>query len=178
MKKQFLILASAITCLLAACSTANFAYYDDIYSSSGEKSAQTVKSATAQTINNNATVEADSIIYETDENGNLLRTLTYYPGSTEPVITTYMEVVEDEAATPTYSSGGGSSYSYDPDDYYDYCSSSRIRRFYNNYYTGWSYYDPYFTNMYWYDYYPSNWGLSIYMGYNWWWPNYYYRPYY
>ena len=97
MKKQFLILASAITCLLAACSTANFAYYDDIYSSSGEKSAPTVKSTPAQTANNNATVEADSIIYETDENGNLLRTLTYYPGSTEPVITTYMEVADGDA---------------------------------------------------------------------------------
>ena len=177
MKKQFFILARAITCLLAACSTANFAYYDDIYSSSDEKSAPTEKSATAQTDNINATMEADSIIYETDENGNLLRTLTYYPGSTEPVVTTYMEVVDEpESTTTTY--GSGSSYSYDPDDYYDYCYSSRIRRFYNNYNTGWSYYDPYFTNMYWYDYYPSNWGLSIYMGYNWWWPNYYYRPYY
>ena len=116
MKKQFLILASAITCLLAACSTANFAYYDDIYSSSGEKSAPTVKAATAQTADNNATVEADSIIYETDENGNLLRTLTYYPGSTEPVITTYMEIA-DEQETTTASYGSGSSYAYDPDDY-------------------------------------------------------------
>ena len=143
MKKQFLILASAITCLLAACSTANFAYYDDIYSSSGEKSAQTVKSSPAQTANNNATVEADSIIYETDENGNLLRTLTYYPGSTEPVITTYMEVADEQETTaPTYASG--SSYAYDPDDYYDYYYTSRLRRFHNNYYTGWGYYDPYF----------------------------------
>ena len=133
MKKQFLIFASAITCLLAACSTANFAYYDDIYSSSGEKSAQTVKSSAPQTVNNNTAVEADSIIYETDENGNLLRTLTYYPGSTEPVITTYMEVVDEQETTaPTYASG--SSYSYDPDDYYDYYYTSRIRRFHNNYY--------------------------------------------
>lgn len=178
MKKQFLIFASAIICLLAACSTANFAYYDDIYSSSGEKSAKTLKPAAAQTANNNATVEADSIIYETDENGNLLRTLTYYPGSTEPVITTYMEVADEQESTaPAYASGG-SSYTYDPDDYYDYYYSSRIRRFHNNYYTGWGYYDPYFTNMYWYDYYPSSWGLSIYMGYNWWWPSYCYRPYY
>ena len=176
MKKQFLILASAIICLLAACSTANFAYYDDIYSSSGEKKAATVKTTPAQSVAKNATVEADSIIYETDENGNLLRTLTYYPGSTEPVVTTYMEVVDEAEAAPVYSSGA--SYSYDPDDYYDYAYSSRIRRFHNNYYTGWGYYDPYFTNMYWYDYYPSSWGMSIYMGYNWWWPSYYYRPYY
>ena len=82
MKKQFLILAGAITCLLAACSTANFAYYDDIYSSSGEKSAQTVKSSTAQTANNNATVEADSIIYETDENGNVYVTFAVTEFST------------------------------------------------------------------------------------------------
>ena len=177
MKKQFLILACATICLLTACSTANFAYYDDIYSSSGEKSAQTVTPASPKMAQNNTTVEADSIIYETDENGNLLRTLTYYPGSSEPVVTTYMEVADEQAAT-TASYGSSGSYSYDPDDYYDYSYSSRIRRFHNNYYTGWSYYDPYFTNMYWYDYCPSNWGLSIYMGYNWWWPSYYYRPYY
>ena len=172
MKKQILIVLSVVTGLLSACSTANFAYYDDIYSSSGEKVAQTAKSVPTQTTAAKPAVEADSIIYETDENGNLLRTLTYYPGSTEPVVTTYMEVVDDSTSAPVATSGN-----YDPDDYYDYAYASRIRRFHTNVYVGWGYYDPFFTNMYWYDYQPASWGISIYMGYNWWWPGYY-RPYY
>ena len=110
MKKQFLIVLSVVTGLLAACSTTNFAYYDDIYTSSGEKAVPTVVPKSAQSAAPTAaatatpTTEADSIIYETDENGNLLRTLTYYPGSTEPVITTYMEVAdgETEAAPPVH----------------------------------------------------------------------------
>ena len=170
MRKQFLIALTAITCLLSACSTANFAYYDDIYSSTDENKVAMANPAAAQTAVQQGTVEADSIIYETDENGNLLRTLTYYPGSSEPVITTYMEVVDGNAST-------ASSYSYDPDDYYDYCYASRIRRFHTDVYAGWGYYDPYFTNMYWYDYCPASWGISIYLGYNWWWPGYCYRPY-
>jgi hypothetical protein len=174
MKKQFLIALTAITCLFSACSTSNFAYYDDIYSSTDEKEVKTANPAPAQMATQQGTVEADSIIYETDENGNLLRTLTYYPGSSEPVITTYMEVADGVASAPA----GASSYAYDPDDYYDYSYSSRIRRFHTDVYTGWGYYDPYFTNMYWYDYCPASWGISIYMGYNWWWPSYYYRPYY
>lgn len=174
MKKQILIVLSAVTCLLAACSTANFAYYDDIYTSSGEKSAQSVNTTAATSAAQAAKVEADSIIYETDENGNLLRTLTYYPGSSEPVITTYMEVVDGETAA----TGVASTSTYDPDDYYDYSYASRISRFHTNVYLGFGYYDPFFTNMYWYDYCPASFGISIYMGYNWWWPNYYYRPYY
>lgn len=174
MKKQILIVLSAVTCLLSACSTANFAYYDDIYTSTSEETQ--VKAATpgATAAASNATVEADSIIYETDENGNLLRTLTYYPGSSEPVITTYMEVVNDDGTKSTVAVGSSG---YDPDDYYDYSYASRIRRFHTDVYAGWGYYDPYFTNLYWYDYSPASWGISIYLGYNWWWPGYCYRPY-
>jgi len=67
---------------------------------------------------------------------------------------------------------------YDEDDYYDYAYTARIRRF--HYPGGWGYYDNYYTNSYWYDYNPYSWGVSIYMGYNWWGPGYYYsgHPYY
>lgn len=175
MKKQFFIVLSVITGLLAACSTANFAYYDDIYTSTGEKAVQNAVPRAAQTSAATApdgtTMQADSIIYETDENGNLLRTLTYYPGSSEPVITYYTEVA-DSAAAAAASNG------YNPDDYYDYCYSSRLRRFHTGVSLGFGYYDPFFTNVYWYDNCPASWGISIYMGYNWWWPNYCYRPYY
>ena len=65
---------------------------------------------------------------------------------------------------------------YNNDDYYDYSYSSRIRRFY--YPSYYSYYDPYYTNLYWYDYNPFSWGISIYLGYNWWAPSYcYYSPF-
>ena len=176
MKKQILIVLSVITGLLAACSTANFAYYDDIYTSTSEKAMQKAAPNAAQTpaptAPDGTTLVADSIIYETDENGNLLRTLTYYPGSSEPVITNYTEVADSTTGA------AAGSYGYNPDDYYDYSYSSRLRRFHTDVSLGFGYYDPYFTNMYWYDYYPASWGISIYMGYNWWWPNYYYRPYY
>ena len=59
------------------------------------------------------------------------------------------------------------------DDYYDYQYSSRIRRFYTPA-IGYNYYDPFYTNSYWYDYSPASYGVSIYLGYNWWAPTYYY----
>jgi hypothetical protein len=63
------------------------------------------------------------------------------------------------------------------DDYYDYEYSSRIRRYYSPAY-GYGYYDPFYTNSYWYDYNPNSWGVSIYLGYNWWAPSsYYYQPF-
>ena len=61
-------------------------------------------------------------------------------------------------------------YYYEEDDYYDYAYTARIRRFHRPY--GWSYYDNYYTNSYWYDYNPNSWGVSIYLGYNWWGPSY------
>ena len=68
---------------------------------------------------------------------------------------------------------------YDESDYYDYAYTARIRRF-DNPVIGIGYYDDYYTNMYWYTYNPNYWGVSIYLGYNWWYPSWswYYRPYY
>ncbi len=68
---------------------------------------------------------------------------------------------------------------YDESDYYDYAYTARIRRF-DNPVIGVGYYDDYYTNMYWYTYNPNYWGVSIYLGYNWWYPSWswYYRPYY
>ncbi len=59
---------------------------------------------------------------------------------------------------------------YNPDDYYDYAYSSRIKRFHNPVYSC-SYYDPWYTNVYWYDYNPVYYGSSIYLGYSWWYPS-------
>ena len=66
---------------------------------------------------------------------------------------------------------------YSDDDYYDYAYTARIRRFYTPV-VGVGYFDDYYTNMYWYNYDPTYWGVSIYLGYRWWYPSWYYRPYY
>lgn len=58
------------------------------------------------------------------------------------------------------------------DDYYDYEYAARLRRFHSPYYNS-GYYDPFYTNTYWYTGNPYHWGLSVYLGYNWWGPSYY-----
>ncbi|MCX6291562.1 MAG: hypothetical protein NT126_07335 [Bacteroidetes bacterium] len=63
---------------------------------------------------------------------------------------------------------------YNDDDYYDYAYTARLKRFYAPAY-GYSYYDPFYTNLYWYDYNPASWGVSIYLGYHWWAPSFYYN---
>lgn len=96
---------------------------------------------------------------------------------------TPQDYVEKNYTEPDYSTteqSDGNTYItnnyYGYDDYYDYSYSSRIRRFYYPYYS--SYYDPFYTNLYWYDYNPYSWGVSIYLGYNWWAPSwYYYNPF-
>ena len=81
------------------------------------------------------------------------------------------------STTSQTTDGSGNTYVtnnyYNTDDYYDYAYSARIKRFYNPA-DGYGYYDPYYTNAYWYDYSPASYGVSIYMGYNWWAPSYYY----
>jgi len=82
--------------------------------------------------------------------------------------------------TANYSAGEGDTYinnNFYSDDYYDYAYAARLRRFHNPYCFN-SYYSDYYTNMYWYDYDPFNWGTSIYLGYNFWYPSYYYYPSY
>lgn len=66
--------------------------------------------------------------------------------------------------------------SFDYDDYYDYEYASRLRRFHNPC-PGYSYYDNYYTNSYWYTSNPYHYGVSIYMGYNFWGPSYYVHNY-
>ena len=85
------------------------------------------------------------------------------------------------SSTTRTSDGSGNTYItnnyYNSDDYYDYAYSARLRRFYTPVY-GYGYYDPFYTNSYWYDYNPVSWGVSIYLGYNWWAPSYfYYSPF-
>ena len=168
MKKLFSIALLSAACLLTACSTGSYAYYDDVYTTSQDQQykapvAQKSTTTKANQASDNV-IQPDSIIYEYDENGTLIDTKTYYPGISEPLI----EYAETSAAQPATSTGNTyiTNNYYDEDDYYDYYYTSRIRRFHRDLYCGWGYYDPFYTNLYWYDYNPYNWGVSIYMGYN------------
>jgi len=88
---------------------------------------------------------------------------------------------QSPSSTEQYSDGKGNTYitnNYNNDDYYDYEYSARLRRYYTPA-VGYGYYDPFYTNSYWYDYNPYNFGVSIYLGYNWWAPPlWYYTPFY
>ena len=169
MKKLFLIASVSLAFLLSACMTENYAFYDDVYSSSSDAQYKSAVASKGLSESNAKTTELqpDSIVYEYDEEGNLLRTQSFYAGMSEPVVKNYM------VESPTYTLS-----SYNDDDYYDYYYTSRLRRFHTGINYGWSYYDPWYTNTYWYDYNPYSWGYSIYLGYNWWWPSCYVRPYY
>jgi len=63
------------------------------------------------------------------------------------------------------------------DDYYDYAYSVRINRFHRPIY-GAGYFDDRYTNLYWYTYDPWVWGMSVYLGYDWWWWDWYGGPYF
>lgn len=76
----------------------------------------------------------------------------------------------DDASASNYSG-------YDEDSYYDYAYAARIRRFHRPS-CGWGYYNDYYTNLYWYTADPFLWGVSIYLGYDWWYPYYGCYPYY
>lgn len=67
--------------------------------------------------------------------------------------------------------------SFNYDDYYDYSYSVRIKRFHRPLY-GFGYYDDCYTNLYWYTYDPWVWGTSVYLGYDWWWWDWYGGPYF
>ena len=132
MRKLFSIVLGCAIVLLSACSTSSLAYYDDVYTTSSD--AQYGASTPTQTKSGPAELQPDSIVYEYDENGNLLDTKTYYPGQTTPTVTYYEVPVEESSYAVT---------DYD-DDCYDYYYTSRLRRFHTNLYCNYGYYDPYF----------------------------------
>ena len=154
MKKNLLFIAALGALALTSCTTTNQtrAPYDDVYYSSKDASAP------AQT-------SADQYSQDGQQNAS-------------------QDYTEKRSPQPDYTNtekSGGDTYItnnyYNSDDYYDYAYSSRLRRFYSPSYYG-GYYDPYYTNLYWYDYNPYSWGVSIYVGYNWWAPSwYYYDPF-
>lgn len=87
------------------------------------------------------------------------------------------EGLEDYDLGPSAESSSSNVSEYDEDSYYDYAYAARIRRFHRPA-CGLGYYNDYYTNLYWYTDDPCLWGVSIYLGYDWWYPYYGYRPYY
>lgn len=162
MNKLFQIILVAIAAGFSACSSTSEVSsgrsYDDVYAtSSGSSNSQPQSQQTVQ--ENYSNQQAQQI--PSDEGNARFG---------------YDNTAPSESTTD----GNGNTYItnnyYNNDDYYDYAYSSRIRRFYHP--VGWGYYDSYYTNCYMYDSYPSSWGMSIYMGYNWWAPPaYYYSPF-
>jgi hypothetical protein len=154
---QAIFLLIAVAMFLSACSStqqASRTSYDDVYVTSVPKQpAPEVKQPTAQPSDYTPAKPAE-----------------------QPSRFEYTEKETSSSSTRTDKEGNTyitNNYYYDPDDYYDYAYTARLRRFYRPYY-GWGYFDSYYTNLYWYDYDPASWGVSIYMGYNWWPPAYYY----
>ena len=165
MKKSVYLSILALVALVTSCKLESLSYYDDVYSTSTD-----AQYAPAPSVSSTEAVAPET---------------NYY--SEEYVVEEYPE---EKSASANYSTSESyydsetgntyitNNYYYDDDDYYDYYYTSRIRRFHTHVNYGWGYYDPYYTNMYWYDYNPNHWGVSVYLGYNWYWPTYYYRPYY
>lgn len=164
MKKYIALVAAGMT-MLAGCTTQYQARnYDDVYYSSKNKPLEirTVVEPQQTPATGSQSVEAvrpaESQQPATADN----------QGYNEP---SYSD-------TEQYSTPGGDTYitnNYYTDDYYDYAYAARLRRFHNPYCFN-SYYSDWYTNMYWYDYNPYSWGMSIYLGYNFWYPSYYYYP--
>ncbi len=155
---MLLIAAFAFSSCSSTQPAANASYDDVYFSSTPKQQAPVVNTSQSQT-------QSKPSDYSSNQNSN-----------SNPSRFDYTDKQPASSTTRTDQDGNTyvtNNYYYDPDDYYDYAYSSRLRRFYRPY-AGWGYYDSYYTNSYWYDYNPASWGVSIYMGYNWWAPSFYY----
>jgi len=169
MKPIPILFAVATLIFAASCSsTKNTASIpDDVYYSAGDHQEQSQPAAAvSQASPSNYSQENNN--YNPDQNSNYTQDYSGTPS-------------QSPASTQQYSDDKGNTYVtnnyYNDDDYYDYEYSARLKRYYTPA-SGYGYYDPFYTNSYWYDYNPYNYGVSIYLGYNWWAPSYcYYDPF-
>ncbi len=158
--KFYIVIVAAMGAI--SCSSSKYlsaSYSDDVYHST------TVYNTPSTSTSNQDNIDNTSNYFENNQNSLI--------NSTETVETRKTSDKEGNTyVTNNY-------YSFDPDDYYDYEYTARIRRF-HNVYIGCGYYDAFYTNLYWYTYDPFDWGISIYFGYHWWpfYTYYYYPAYY
>lgn len=168
MKTTIRLFALGIITLAGSCSSSQHAgssSTDDVYYSANDK--QRVENQTTSDI---SSYKNESQVSESNDS------------QSENTSSDYSARSEDDYYSTTTTDETGNTYItnnyYEKDDYYDYSYSANLRRYYMPAY-GYGYYDPFYTNLYWYDYNPVSWGVSIYMGYNWWAPSsYYYSPWY
>lgn len=140
---------------------------DDVYYAAGDRSG-VPQPASAVTPTTSADYSQDNSNYNPDQNTNYGQTNTENQSQAPSSSEQYTDEKGNTYVTNNY---------YDEDDYYDYQYSARLKRFYAPA-VGYGYYDPFYTNSYWYDYNPYNYGVSIYLGYNWWAPSFcYYDPF-
>ena len=167
MKRISILFTSVALIFAASCSSTKNASTspDDIYYSAGDHQNQP-QPATAVTPAP-ADYSQENSNYNPDQNNDYNQSGTAAQN-------------QRSSTTEQYSDDKGNTYitnNYYDDDYYDYEYSARLRRYYSPA-IGYGYYDPFYTNSYWYDYNPYNYGVSIYLGYNWWAPSYvYYSPF-
>ena len=149
MKAKTLLSILALFCLIVSCQTSAFTYNNDIFTKSTDSQYQTRKAKPVQTQSEKENLYYDDYLVEEEE---------FYDdvSGTANVI---LVAVDDF-------------------DAYDYFWTARLRRFHTHVSYGWGFYDPFYTNMFWYTNSPSMWGVSIYLGYSWWWPSPFYRPWY
>ncbi len=167
MKNLSLLFAASIL-YISSCTSGQYTAsreYDDVYYSSGDK-VQERQTNNNQNNQNQSVTPENSSAQEAIGNDNAIDNQQRFD---------YNNNQNNNAEQPDYTSTqerDGNTYItnnyYDNDDYYDYTYTSRMRRF--NHPCGWSYYDSYYTNSYWYDYNPISYGVSIYLGYNFWHP--------
>lgn len=135
--------------IAASCQTGSFSFHNDIYTRSTDSQYQSQRAQKVETQSEQQNIYNDDALAEEEE---------YY--------------YDEEGGTQA------SAQSFEDFDEYDYYYTSRLRRFHTNVSMGWGFYDPFFTNMFWYDPIPANFGISIYLGCNWWWPTPFYRPWF
>jgi len=170
MKSYITILAASLIILNACVAQNQSMSYDDVYYSAKDKKAD----------EHTLVVQPKKV----DPSGFTKAEASAVPNEDvkERLTDEELATAMPDSGTSEYTSPEGDTYisnNYYGDDYYDYAYSARLRRFHNNYSFN-NYYSDYYTNSYWYDYNPWNWGVSIYMGYNWWYPSYHsswYWPY-
>ncbi|MBE9481355.1 MAG: hypothetical protein IMY69_06635, partial [Bacteroidetes bacterium] len=149
--------------------------YDEVYYTTKKVPANQDNEVKTQTYYTSKPVsESAEFEYDTDySDSEYIEESEYSEYENEPYYSS-TEIITTPDST-TYITNNYYYDDYNYDDYYDYSYAARIRRFHGPYH-GFSYYDPYYTNMYWYNYNPYSWGTSIYLGYNWIWPEVYMGP--
>lgn len=171
MKTNVFFSIVALAFLSASCTNAYMAgnAYDDVYYNPSRVETKPVEEVVIQSPDNSGGKRSTNTYKEAassqDNRSFADQQRKYSEQSSNQINNDYSE---DSTQLASNSAESG----YNPDDYYDYEYSARIRRFHNPLPFN-SYYDDYYTDLYWYTNNPYTWGTSIYTGY---WGSSYWGP--